>query len=486
MDIKPSIQQPHIYIYIYTTTQSVNNNNSTTGMASIIYFLDAKGKPLLSRDYKGDIPYTAIEKFPLLRLEAEEENSAAPPIFNYKGINYIYITHNDLFILALTKNNDNALEVMLFLNKLIEVLTQYFKNLEEESIRDNFVIIYELLDEMMDYGFPQTTDTKILKEYITQKSHTLIKFNQSTQQRPPNAVTNAVSWRTDGIFYKKNEVFLDVIESINMLMNANGQVLRSEILGKIKIKSNLSGMPDLRLGLNDKGMFGSVGGGIGDAAVAAAAAAGGVGAGVALGERPKGSIEMEDVKFHQCVRLSKFENEKIITFIPPDGEFELMSYRLSTPIKPLIWVDCKVKIHSNSRVEIKAKARAQIKRRSTANDVEISIPVPEDADSPKFQTSSGSIKYTPENSCIVWKIKQFNGGKEAAMIAELGLPSVTNEDPTFKSKRPISVKFSVPYFITSGLQVRYLKINEPKMQYQSYPWVRYITQSGNDYTIRLG
>lgn len=431
-------------------------------MASIVYFLDAKGKPLLSRDYKGDIPYSAIEKFPLLRLEAEEENSAAPPIFNYKGINYIYIVHNDLYILGLTKGNDNALEVMLFLNSLIEVLTQYVKHLEEESIRDNFVIIYELLDEMMDYGFPQTTDTKILKEYITQKSHALIRVQRPAV--PPNAVTNAVSWRPDGIFHKKNEVFLDVIESINMLINPNGQVLRSEILGKVKINSHLSGMPDLRLGFNDKGMFGN-----------------------ARGEETGGKkqLEMEDVKFHQCVRLSKFENEKIITFIPPDGEFELMSYRLSTQITPLIWVDCKVKLHLNSRIEIRAKARAQIKRRSTANDVEIVIPVPEDADSPKFQTSSGSLKYTPENSCIVWLMKQFAGGKEAAMIAELGLPSVSNEDPSFTSKRPIHVKFQVPYFITSGLQVRYLKINEPRMQYQSYPWVRYITQSGEDYTIRI-
>jgi len=33
-------------------------------------------------------------------------------------------------------------------------MTNYFKELEEESIRDNFVVIYELLDEMMDNGFP--------------------------------------------------------------------------------------------------------------------------------------------------------------------------------------------------------------------------------------------------------------------------------------------------------------------------------------------
>ena len=33
-------------------------------------------------------------------------------------------------------------------------MINYFKELEEESIRDNFVVIYELLDEMMDNGLP--------------------------------------------------------------------------------------------------------------------------------------------------------------------------------------------------------------------------------------------------------------------------------------------------------------------------------------------
>jgi AP-1 complex subunit mu len=44
------------------------------------------------------------------------------------------------------------------------VFIEYFKDLEEESIRDNFVIIYELMDEVMDFGYPQTTDTRILQE----------------------------------------------------------------------------------------------------------------------------------------------------------------------------------------------------------------------------------------------------------------------------------------------------------------------------------
>lgn len=77
---------------------------------------------------------------------------------------YLYIRHNNLYLLALTKRNTNAAEILLFLHKIVEVFTEYFKELEEESIRDNFVVIYELLDEMMDFGYPQTTESKILQE----------------------------------------------------------------------------------------------------------------------------------------------------------------------------------------------------------------------------------------------------------------------------------------------------------------------------------
>ncbi|AOW29944.1 AP-1 complex subunit mu [Candida albicans P57072] len=436
-------------------------------MASQIHFLDIKGKPLLSRDYKGDISSTTIEKFPLLLLELENtvDDGEYKPFINHEGINYIFINHNNLYICALTRKNENIMTIIIFLSKLVEVMTQYFKSLEEESIKDNFVIIYELLDEMMDFGVPQTTDTKILKEYITQDYYSLIKSTPTHLVAPPNALTNSVSWRKEGIFYKKNEAFLDVIESINMLITANGQVLNSEILGEIKIKSHLSGMPDLRLGLNDKGIF--------------------TGNNDATTDSGK-NIEMEDIKFHQCVRLSKFENEKLITFIPPDGEFTLMSYRLSSSqflMKPLILVNCKTKVHKHSRIEIVCTVKAQIKKKSTANNVEVVIPIPEDADTPKFSPEYGSVKWIPEKSCLIWKLKTFPGGKQFSMRAELGLPAVTDPE-SIMSKKPIKVNFSIPYFTTSGIQVRYLRINEPKLQYQSYPWVRYITQSGDDYIVR--
>ena len=66
----------------------------------------------------------------------------------------MYIRHNNLIILAISSCNSNVLLVFSFLFKLVEVLTEYFTNVEEESIRDNFVVVYELLDEMMDNGYP--------------------------------------------------------------------------------------------------------------------------------------------------------------------------------------------------------------------------------------------------------------------------------------------------------------------------------------------
>lgn len=62
-----------------------------------------------------------------------------------------------------------------------------------------------------------------------------------------------------------------------------------------------------------------------------------------------------------------------------------MSYRLSQAVKPLIWVEAAVEHHRGSRVEYMVKCRAQFKRRSTANNVEIYVPVPDDADTPKFR-----------------------------------------------------------------------------------------------------
>ena len=144
-----------------------------------------------------------------------------------------------------------------------EVLCSYFGELEDESLRDNFVITYELLDEMIDHGYPQLTEVKVLKEFIKTEANKLAptekkkknKEEKITDVMVPTAVSNVVSWRPEGIKHAKNEVFLDVIEKLNILVSANGNVLRSEIIGRVHMRSFLSGMPELKLGLNDKVLF---------------------------------------------------------------------------------------------------------------------------------------------------------------------------------------------------------------------------------------
>jgi len=60
--------------------------------------------------------------------------------------------------------------------------------------------------------------------------------------------------------------------------------------------------------------------------------------------------------------------------------------------------------------------------------------------------SSSSFLYS--QICVVTFIQ---GGKEYLMRAHFGLPSVEAEDK--EGKPPISVKFEIPYFTTSGIQV---------------------------------
>jgi len=44
---------------------------------------------------------------------------------------------------------------------------------------------------------------------------------------------------------------------------------------------------------------------------------------------------MDDLKFHHCVDLNKFESDRAIEFTPPDGEFELMNYRLNMEVNTI-------------------------------------------------------------------------------------------------------------------------------------------------------
>lgn len=82
-----------------------------------------------------------------------------------------------------------------------------------------------------------------------------------------------------------------------------GSVLRADVDGQILMRAYLSGMPECKSGLNDKLVLDKRGD---------------------QSTKSDSAVEPDDCQFHQCVRLGKFDSDRSISFIPPDGEFELM------------------------------------------------------------------------------------------------------------------------------------------------------------------
>lgn len=78
----------------------------------------------------------------------------------------------------------------------------------------------------MDHGYPQLSDTKVLKEFIRTESNKLgvlaEVMNQGDRKinndQLSKNITGKTSWRTEGIKYKNNEVYLDVVEKVNSLV----------------------------------------------------------------------------------------------------------------------------------------------------------------------------------------------------------------------------------------------------------------------------
>jgi len=188
---------------------------------------------LIQRTYRGASSSRNVREIFKQRVLDTHDEAALKPIFQDGTCSYCFIRHGDLYFIATVTMNANVAMIMAFLYKLLAVFKEYFKSVEEESVKDNFVLIYELLDEMMDNGYPQATEPKILKEFINQSEANVVVRPKAI----PTAVTGQTPWRSEGIVHKKNEVFLDVIEFANCLISAQGTILHAEILGTIKVLS---------------------------------------------------------------------------------------------------------------------------------------------------------------------------------------------------------------------------------------------------------
>ena len=323
--------------------------------------------------------------------------------------------------------------------------------------------------EILDFGYPQNTETDTLKMYITtegvKSERTMEDSSRITMQ-----ATGALSWRRSDIRYRKNEAFVDVIEDVNLLMSATGTVLRADVNGQIVMRAYLSGTPECKFGLNDRLLLD------GDSLSAPS----GNTAGTKATKAAAGSVTLEDCQFHQCVKLGKFDADRIISFVPPDGEFELMRYRATENVNLPFKVHAIVNEVGKSKVEYSIAIKANYGSKLFATNVIVRVPTPLNAARITERVSQGKAKYEPEQNNIVWKIPRFSGQSEYVLSAEASLTSMTNQKTW--SRPPLSLSFSLLMFTSSGLLVRYLKVFE-KSNYGSVKWVRYMTRAGS-YEIR--
>ncbi len=220
-------------------------------MASSIVFINGKGEILIYRRYRDDVSRAEVQQFCSKVVATKEVKEQ--PITLLDDVSFVHITSGDITLVATTKSNPNAALLTQFLYQLVVLCKAYFSgNFDENQIRDNFVLIYELLDEVMDYGYPQITDPDLLKEYITQGSRKIEITNAEKLKQITIRATGAISWRSENLRYSNNVVYIDVVESVNALISTRDTLLKAEVQGQVMMKTALSGMPECKLGINDK------------------------------------------------------------------------------------------------------------------------------------------------------------------------------------------------------------------------------------------
>ncbi|CAG4999743.1 unnamed protein product [Parnassius apollo] len=148
-----------------------------------------KCNELTTQDYRRN----AVDAFRVNVIHARQQ--VRSPVTNIARTSFFHIKRANIWLAAVTKQNVNAAMVFEFLLKIIDVMQSYFGKVSEENIKNNFVLIYELLDEILDFGYPQKSDTGVLKTFITQQG--IKSASKEEQAQITSQVTGQIGWRRE-------------------------------------------------------------------------------------------------------------------------------------------------------------------------------------------------------------------------------------------------------------------------------------------------
>ncbi|CAF2027789.1 unnamed protein product [Brassica napus] len=463
-------------------------------MISQLFVLSQRGDNIVFRDYRAEVPKGSTETFfRKVKFWKEDGNAEAPPIFNVDGVNYFHVKVVGLYFVATTRVNVSPSLVLELLQRIARVIKDYLGVLNEDSFRKFFLLVYELLDEVIDFGYVQTTSTEVLKSYVFNEPILIAParlqpidpaaiFTQGAKRMPGTAVTKSVLANDPG-GRRREEIFVDIIEKISVTFSSNGYILTSEIDGTIQMKSYLSGNPEIRLALNEDLNIGRGGGGVSVYDYRSSSGSG---------------VILDDCNFHESVQLDSFDTDRTLSLVPPDGEFPVMNYRMTQEFRPPFHVNTLIEEAGRLKAEVIIKIRADFPSDIIANTITVQMPLPNYTSRASFELEHDAVgqktDFKETSKMLEWSLKKASlefssftyiivGGAEHTLRAKLTFSQEFHGNIT-KEAGPVSMTFTIPMYNVSKLQVKYLQIAKKSSSYNPYRWVRYVTQA-NSYVARI-
>ncbi|XP_046869692.1 AP-4 complex subunit mu-1 [Hypomesus transpacificus] len=442
-------------------------------MISQVFILSSKGDHLIYKDFRGEAGNESVNIF--YKMVTALKDDQPPVVMSRKDLHFVHIKQGGLYWVATTTADASPFTIIEFLNRLTALIKDYCGSLTEKSVRMNFALIYELLDEVVDYGYIQTTSTDILKNFIqteavSSKPFSLFDlsnvglFGAETQQSKVAQSASAARPITSsrGEQGGKNEIFVDVIERMSVVIGSNGVLMKADIVGEIRVKCYMPSCSEMRIGLNEEFSIGK-------------SQLRGYGA----------VVRVDECSFHQAVKLDEFDSYRILKVCPSQGEQTVMQYQLcdDLPTPAPFRLFPTIERDNGGRLLMYLKLRCDLPPKSSAINVSVNIPVPKNSLSLSQELSSPDQKaeLQPRNKAIVWEICRFPGGSQLSALFKLEVSGLSSA--SMLEVGPVSLSFELPKYTCTGLQIRFLRLS-PIQPGPSQRWVRYVTHS-DSYTIRI-
>uniref|UniRef100_A0A673ZJ35 AP-4 complex subunit mu-1 n=1 Tax=Salmo trutta TaxID=8032 RepID=A0A673ZJ35_SALTR len=427
-------------------------------MISQVFILSSKGDHLIYKDYRGEAGKDAVNKF--YEMVTALTGDQPPVVMKHKELHFVHIRQGGLYWVATTKADASPFTIIEFLNRLTALVKDYCGCLSEKSLQMNFALIYELLDEVVDFGYIQTTSTDILKNFIqteavSSKPFSLFDlsnvglFGADTQQNKvaPSAAATRPIVSSQGEQVKN----VSTAGCYGLFLGASGVLMKADIEGEIRVKCYMPSCSEMRIGLNEEFSIGK-------------SQLSGYGA----------AVRVDECSFHQAVRLDEFDTYRILKVCPSQGEQTVMQYQLcdDLPTAPPFRLFPSIERDSGGRY-----------RTLAAINVSITIPVPKGSLrlSQELSSPDQSAELQPKNKAVHWEIPRFPGGAQLSALFKLEVSGLSSA--SLQEVGPVSLSFELPKYTCTGLQIRFLRLS-PIQPGPSQRWVRYVTHS-DSYTIRI-